>query len=195
MGPVQQISPPGETRRGRWKAYALLASFTQRVCADSRSVPDRPARPGTQQVVISGSLVFLPDRYSYKWRGPLADDELVDLVLSHGGRPEPGWWDRIRPYSLGWVTARAKDGSLVGFVNVAWDGGDHAFLLDTKTRGTYQRGGIATRLVGVAVRQATAAGCEWIHVDFEEELAAFYFDACGFRPTTAGLIHLRESDV
>jgi len=27
-------------------------------------------------------------------------------------------------------------------------------------------------------------------VDFEEHLAAFYLDACGFRPAPAGLIHL-----
>ncbi len=28
------------------------------------------------------------------------------------------------------------------------------------------------------------------HVDFERDLGSFYFDACGFRPTEAGLIHL-----
>jgi hypothetical protein len=33
------------------------------------------------------------------------------------------------------VTARTSDGVLVGFVKIAWDGGDHAFLLDTETRG------------------------------------------------------------
>jgi hypothetical protein len=31
------------------------------------------------------------------------------------------------------------------------------------------------------------------HVDFEPDLAAFYFDACGFRPTDAGLIHLHAA--
>jgi hypothetical protein len=35
-----------------------------------------------------------------------------------------------------------------------------------------------------------AAGCEWLHVDFEDHLRAFYFDACGFVPTNAGLIEL-----
>jgi hypothetical protein len=47
-----------------------------------------------------------------------------------------------RPHSLGWVTARQPDGALVGFVNVAWDGGDHAFLLDTKVATENQRQGI-----------------------------------------------------
>ena len=114
----------------------------------------------------------------------------VGLVESHGGRPAAGWWDQIRPHSLGWVTARGADGLLVGFVNVAWDGGDHAFLLDTKTRGDHQRRGIGTELVRRAAEHAQAAGCEWLHVDFEDGLAPFYLGACGFRATDAGLIHL-----
>lgn len=130
---------------------------------------------------------------SCAWRRPVTDDELVDLVRSHGGRAQPGWWDRIRPHSLGWVTARDGDGLLVGFVNVAWDGGDHAFLLDTKTRGTHQRRGIGTRLVRLATEHARAAGCEWLHVDYRDELGPFYLEACGFRPTAAGLVHLNES--
>jgi ribosomal protein S18 acetylase RimI-like enzyme len=126
----------------------------------------------------------------YRWRGEATDAELVALVEAHGGHSEPGWWDQIRPVSLGWVTARRPGGELVGFVNVAWDGGDHAFLLDTKVASAHQRRGIATALVAEAVCQAKAAGCEWIHVDFEDRLAPFYFGACGFRPTAAGLIHL-----
>jgi ribosomal protein S18 acetylase RimI-like enzyme len=101
-----------------------------------------------------------------------------------------GWWDRIRPHNLGWVTARFDDGALIGFVNVAWDGGDHAFLLDTKVRPDQQRRGIGTELVRIAVEHAREAGCEWMEVDFEDELAPFYYDACGFVRTQAGLIHL-----
>jgi ribosomal protein S18 acetylase RimI-like enzyme len=130
------------------------------------------------------------DGVEYRWRGSLTDAEMVGLVRAHGGRPVQGWWDQIRAYSLGWVTARAADGAVIGFVNVAWDGGDHAFLLDTKTHSVFQREGIGTRLVEVAARHAKAAGCEWLHVDFDSELVPFYFDACGFRPTPAGLIHL-----
>ena len=133
---------------------------------------------------MSSEGVFL------EWRGRLADAELADLVASHGGSPVPGWWDRIRPHSFGWVTARAADGTLVGFVNIVTDGGDHAFLIDTKTRGSFQRQGVGRRVVAFAAEQARAAGCEWLHVDFEPELRAFYVDACVFRPTDAGLIHL-----
>ena len=130
---------------------------------------------------------------AYVWRQPVTDDEVVDLVRSYGGRSAPGWWDQIRPHSLGWVTARDGHGLLVGFVNVAWDGGDHAFLLDPKVRSDHQHRGIGTTLVRHAVAGAEAAGCEWLHVDFEAELGPFYFDACGFRPTTAGLVHLRTA--
>jgi len=126
----------------------------------------------------------------YRWRAPVTDAEMVALVAGHGGKPDPGWWDQVRPHSLGWMTARLPDGTLIGFVNVAWDGGDHAFLLDTKVRSDYQRRGIATEIVRQATSHAKAAGCEWLHVDFEDQLAPFYFDACRFRPTQAGLIHL-----
>jgi ribosomal protein S18 acetylase RimI-like enzyme len=130
----------------------------------------------------------------FEWRGELSDDELVELTESHGGRSRAGWWSRIREHSLGWVTARAEDGALVGFVNVAWDGGDHAFLLDPKVRPSQQRRGIGVELVRVSARHAQEAGCEWLHVDFEDDLAPFYFDAAGFTSTQAGLLHLSDLD-
>lgn len=127
----------------------------------------------------------------YAWRAAPTDAELVALTLSYGGNAEAGWWDRIRPHSLGWVTARAA-GDLIGFVNVAWDGGDHAFLIDTKVRPDFQRRGIGSELVRIAARHAKEAGCEWLEVDFDEHLKPFYYDACGFTPTPAGLIHLPD---
>ena len=53
-----------------------------------------------------------------------------------------------------------------------------------------QRRGVGTRLVALAAERAREAGCEWLHVDFEDGLGTFYFGACGFRPTNAGLIAL-----
>src|SRR5215467_11652301 len=155
----------------------------------------RPLPGRVRMLTAAGACWTIPhvssQQIEYRWRGPVTDAEMLTLVRAHGGRPEAGWWDQIRPYSLGWVTARLQGGGgLVGFVNVAWDGCDHAFLLDTRVAAEHQRQGIGTALVGHAAGHAKAAGCEWLHVDFEEHLAAFYFDACGFRPTTAGLIHL-----
>lgn len=135
----------------------------------------------------------MTDPISYRWRDAISDQELVDLVLSHSGNPSTGWWPRVREHSLGWVGARDQERVLVGFVNVAWDGCDHAFVLDTKTRGSAQHRGIGRELVRVAADRAAEVGCEWLHVDFRPELAPFYFDACGFSPTQAGLIHLRPS--
>jgi GNAT superfamily N-acetyltransferase len=135
--------------------------------------------------------VGAPLTVEYAWRGDASDAELVALTDSYGGQSERGWWDRVRRHSLGWVTARDDAGALIGFANVAWDGGDHAFLLDPKVRPDCRHRGIGTEVVRRAVEQACAAGCEWIEVDFGPELAPFYFDACGFTPTTAGLIRLR----
>jgi ribosomal protein S18 acetylase RimI-like enzyme len=130
----------------------------------------------------------------YVWRGELADGEMLDLVTSHGGQAVAGWWDQIRNHSLGWVTARTESGALIGFVNVAWDGCDHAFILDTKTHGDFQRRGVGTELVRQAELHANAAGCEWLHVDFRPELAPFYFDSCRFSSTAAGVLRLRGSE-
>jgi hypothetical protein len=55
---------------------------------------------------------------------------------------------------------------------------------------TARHQGIGTRLVGVGRDGAQAAGCEWLHVDFDDELKDFYLNACGFTPTSAGLLRL-----
>jgi|SRR5689334_3217793 ribosomal protein S18 acetylase RimI-like enzyme len=128
----------------------------------------------------------------FAWRGEAGDDELATLTEACGGVAERGRWDRIRSHSLGWVVARTPESALIGFVNVAWDGGDHAFLIDTKVRPDHRRRGVGTELVRTAARHAQEAGCEWLEVDFEEHLVPFYYQACEFRPTCAGLMHLPD---
>jgi choline kinase len=44
----------------------------------------------------------------------------------------------------------------------------------------------------MAARHATEAGCEWMEVDFDADLARFYYGACGFAPTQAGLLRLGD---
>jgi GNAT superfamily N-acetyltransferase len=121
---------------------------------------------------------------TYAWRGAFTDPELSDVDSS-----APGWWERMNAHSLGWVCAR-DGGVLAGFVNVAWDGGTHAFILETVVANRARRRGVGARLVAVAEDEARKAGCEWLHVDYEPHLREFYEDACGFRPTEAGLLRL-----
>ncbi|MFD8458741.1 GNAT family N-acetyltransferase [Streptomyces antimycoticus] len=129
---------------------------------------------------------------TYEWRGDF-DNAAVNALhaeaFGHAQLPID-WQTQVHRHSLGWVCAR-EDVRLVGFVNVAWDGGVHAFVLDTMVAQEMRKTGVGTELVTTAAQGARAADCEWLHVDFEQHLRPFYFDACGFRPTDAGLIALR----
>jgi GNAT superfamily N-acetyltransferase len=114
--------------------------------------------------------------------------DFAGLRLAAWGEPWIGDIDAIHARSL--VHAGAYEGDrLVGYVNVAWDGGVHAFLLDTTVRPDFQRQGIATRLVRAVTEASKARGAIWLHVDYDPHLEAFYA-GCGFRPTLAGLIAL-----
>ncbi|MCC8246454.1 GNAT family N-acetyltransferase [Saccharothrix luteola] len=127
----------------------------------------------------------------YEWRGTFENPE-VNALHAEGFDHrvlDDDWWGQVTRHSLGWVTAR-RDDALVGFVNVAWDGAAHAFVLDTLVTATARRRGVGRQLVATAVDGARAAGCEWLHVDFDDHLEPFYFDSCGFRPTKAGLVAL-----
>jgi GNAT superfamily N-acetyltransferase len=141
-------------------------------------------RPGT--AASYGDAVI-----TYDWRGAFENTELNVLHAEGFGHAllDDDWWAQVSGHSLGWVCAR-DGGGLVGFVNVAWDGGVHAFILDTLVTPAVRRRGVGTRLAGVATEHARAAGCEWLHVDFGAELGAFYFGGCQFTPTSAGVIAL-----
>lgn len=129
----------------------------------------------------------------YEWRGPVTSEELEALHAEGFGHEITGrdWRSQLERHSLGWVCARTGAGELAGFVNVPWDGGTHAFLTDTVVAVPAARQGVGTRLASLAASAAREAGCEWLHVDFEDHLSGFYFGSCGFRPTEAGLIRLR----
>jgi GNAT superfamily N-acetyltransferase len=107
-------------------------------------------------------------------------------------------WPAHAPRPFGPVLARSlaycgafSGGALVGYVNVAGDGGAHAFLLDPTVHPARRREGVGLALVRRATALARAAGAAWLHVDYEPPLQAFYA-AAGFRPTAAGLLHLAE---
>jgi GNAT superfamily N-acetyltransferase len=127
----------------------------------------------------------------FEWRGDFHNQELNALHAEAFAHPtlEIDWVGQVEAHSLGWVCARDGE-ELIGFVNVAWDGGIHAFILDTIVRVERARRGIGSGLVAVAAAEARAVGCQWLHVDFVEELRPFYLDACGFELTPAGLMAL-----
>jgi GNAT superfamily N-acetyltransferase len=131
----------------------------------------------------------------YEWRGDFANDEVNALhAAAFGTRlftaTEWNWIDLTAKHSLGWVVARESE-RLVGFVNVVWDGLVHAWIQDTMVDPRDHHRGIGAQLVAEAVTASRAAGCEWLHVDFDDDLRGFYFGACGFTPTNAGLIALQ----
>lgn len=128
----------------------------------------------------------------YVVRFPVDDPELSALHAAafEGEADVQPWAERLERWALTWVGAFSND-QLVGFVQVCWDGGAHAFVLDTAVHPDHGRQGIGKQLVLTAAEEARKAGCEWLHVDYEPHLKAFYEDACGFRPTDAGLLKLR----
>jgi GNAT superfamily N-acetyltransferase len=152
---------------------AVTAVVIGRVTAPSASDPTAPARGA-------------------EWRGSFDNAEVNTLhALCFEHRLfDDDWWSQVNRFSLGWVCLRESD-ELVGFVNVAWDGGVHAFILDTMVAPSFRRRGLAKALIDEAVSHAKLSGCEWLHVDFEPHLRPFYFDACGFKATDAGLIPLK----
>ncbi len=129
-----------------------------------------------------------------EWRGRFSNDEANALhaeafATRVFSADEWDWVALTARHSLGWVTAR-RDGLLVGFVNLPWDGLVHAWIQDVMVAEVARHTGVGAALVRAAVEGARAAGCEWLHVDFDDELRPFYVDACGFVPTSAGLIQL-----
>lgn len=130
----------------------------------------------------------------YAWRGPFTNGEVNALHAEAFetrvfDASEWDWVTLTDRHSKGWVTARIG-GQLVGFVNVIWDGLVHVWIQDVMVASTARHGGIATAMVDRVCTEAAEAGCEWVHVDFDEDLAGLYLGACGFEPTRAGIRHL-----
>jgi predicted N-acetyltransferase YhbS len=131
---------------------------------------------------------------TYRVRPVLDDEALSGLQATAFGDEEREVSSRSRrlaEHSLTWVAA-LDGGALVGFVNVCWDGGRHAFLLDTAVEPRWQGRGIGSELVRRAAAEARAAGCDWLHVDCEPRLVGFYGASLGFRRTDAALLDLRD---
>jgi len=125
----------------------------------------------------------------YELKPPL-DNEALNALYAVA-------WPNHTSFNFETVFSRAvayvmafDDGRLVGSVYVAWDGAQHAFLLEPTVHPAWRHRGIGRELVRRAADAAKDAGCEVLHVDYEASLAPFY-EACGFKHTEAGLIRLR----
>ena len=132
----------------------------------------------------------------YEWRGAATSKELNELHAEAFGHKvfadsEWDWLGQIETRSLGWVTARGGE-QLVGFLNVISDGLVHAWIQDVIVANAARRQGVGRSLVANATAAVASAGCEWLHVDFDDDLRGFYIDACGFKPSNAGLIDLTQ---
>lgn len=122
----------------------------------------------------------------YETSPPVSDEALNALFASAWPGHRPRSFAAVLGRSLAFICAY-QDEQLVGFVNIAWDGGVHGFLLDITVHADYQRQGIGSQLVELAIQVAGDAGMAWLHVDFEPPLCEFY-RLCGFQHTEAGLV-------
>jgi GNAT superfamily N-acetyltransferase len=119
---------------------------------------------------------------------PSDDVALNDLFARARPNHIPGQYQAVLARSLGYLGAFAGD-RLVGFANLATDGGEHAFLLDPTVDTAYRRRRIGLELVRRAAELARTRGCTWLHVDYESALTPFY-RAAGFRDSPAGVMRL-----
>lgn len=168
--------------------YTFAGAVTELpVAAPSRDLDQR------EGVSTEESTVTIPvmSDTEFEWRGEFANDEVNRLHAEAFNHPmlDDDWLAIVARHSLGWVTAR-QSGRLVGFVNVIGDGTVHAWIQDEMVAVDARRRRVGSRLIEVVRHEARAAGCEWLHVDFDEDLAPFYVDATGFTPAAAGLIDL-----
>jgi GNAT superfamily N-acetyltransferase len=122
---------------------------------------------------------------------PLDDFTLNDLFARAWPDHLAGTYQAVLGRSLGYLAA-FDEGQLIGFVNLATDGGDHAFLLHPTVDYSRRRQGVGLELVRRAAGLARTRGCKWLHVDYEPALLPFY-RAAGFRDSQAGVMRLDHS--
>jgi len=134
------------------------------------------------------SISSSEDPITYHVSPPVTDGELNALFAAAWEGHEERSFAPVLERSLAYVCAYAG-GRLAGFVNLAWDGLTHAFVLDTTVHPDFRRRGIGVELVERAAEVARERGVEWLHVDYEPHLEEFY-RRCGFRHTAAGVRRL-----
>jgi ribosomal protein S18 acetylase RimI-like enzyme len=128
----------------------------------------------------------------YRVNPNVTNEDFNRLFASAWENYQESDFTRIHARSLCYICAYHGD-ELIGYVNVAWDGDIHGFILNTTVHADAQRQGIGRALVQRAAEAARERGIEWLHVDFEPHLLSFY-RACGFRHTEGGLMNLKRTE-
>ena len=113
------------------------------------------------------------DEIEYRIESELSDRDLNSLFASAWANHTERKFGALLERSLTYVCAFAGS-RLVGFVNVAWDGGIYGFILDTIVHRDFQRRGIGTEMMKRAAKIAAERGIERLHVDYEHHVHAFY---------------------
>lgn len=125
----------------------------------------------------------------YRISPPVTDDQLNALMAESWPGRRLQDFQPVLARSIAYICGFEGE-RLIGFVNLAWDGGVHAFLLDTVVHPEMRRRGIGVELVRHAVAAVRGRGLEWIHVDSSRELEPFYA-RCGFLSADyAGLMRM-----
>lgn len=127
---------------------------------------------------------------TYRVSPAVSDEALNELFEAAWEAHQPRDFGPVLSRSLAYVCAYHGE-RLVGFVNLAWDGGLHGFVLDATVHPDYRRRGIGKALLDIAAITAQQQGLEWLHADFEPRHESFY-RRCGFTPTPAGLRRLKR---
>jgi GNAT superfamily N-acetyltransferase len=99
----------------------------------------------------------------YPINGPVKSRQLNDLFATSWEGHRWRDFEAVLGRSLGHICAWRAD-EPIGFVNLVWDGGIHALVLDTTVHPNVRRRGVGRRLVELAVevaRERGSSGCTW----------------------------------
>jgi len=124
----------------------------------------------------------------YATRAGVGNAELNQLFRAAWPQHKQRDFESLLGHSALYVTAHLGP-KLVGFVNVAWDGGQHGFILDPTVLPEHRLQGIGNALMRHAIAGARDRELVWLHVDFEPGLEAFYRKA-GFVSSEAAVLRL-----
>jgi diadenosine tetraphosphate (Ap4A) HIT family hydrolase/GNAT superfamily N-acetyltransferase len=140
---------------------------------------------------VDGAEGSLP-AVEFRRRPPLTNQMLGDLLEPDTAVEGRENYEKLLVHSLTWIGAFDGD-RLIGYANVAWDGGVHAFLLDPTVHPKLRGRGIGTHLVKEAIAAvAEYSKIEWLHVDSSAEFMERFYLPAGFRPTPAGLVWMQD---